>query len=217
MLHPDGRRRASHHAGWIKRAGRLNTCQQQASTEEYILASSGTGIMVVCTRNQRRQDMAGLGALRAFRTANRFIVGHFCGCVAMLHNSRMACVHHSRNRSGQRCYDDEKKSDQTHAEYLHGVYGYLQAASCDTFRRGHQCACFRPSASPTVFPLRFMRADTEPVIPQNLNDAALPGPPWIVCLSHPNQLFPKLRENDHAPVHRRELLACDLMGRCAIL
>ena len=30
--------------------------------------------------------------------------------------------------------------------YLHGVYGYLQAASCDTSCRGRQCAC---ASSPT--------------------------------------------------------------------
>ena len=62
-----------------------------------------------------------------------------------------------------------------------------------------------------------MRTNTEPVIPQNLDDATLPRMAGIIRVSHPNQLFPKLRENDHAPVHRRELLACDLMGRCAIL
>ena len=62
-----------------------------------------------------------------------------------------------------------------------------------------------------------MRTDTEPVIPQNLDDATLSGMARIIRVGHPHQLFPKLRENGHAPVHGRELLPRNLVGRCAVL
>ncbi len=62
----------------------------------------------------------------------------------------------------------------------------------------------------------WMRADAISVIAEHLDNPAIPRPPRIVCIGHPRQFLPKLRENVQASVYRRKLLTRDLVGRRTI-